>query len=113
MKRIMAIKKPFRLDDAREALSGIGVSSITVSDAKGFGRQLGQCEIYTGAEYTGDFMPKVMLEVVVSDTHVAQTAETIQCAAQTGLIGDGKIFVSSVERVIRIRTGECDDAALL
>lgn len=112
MKLVTAVIKPFKLDEVRAALSDIGVPSMTVSEARGYGRQLGRCELFRGAEYQGDFMPKVMIEIVISDALLAKTVETIRLAAKTDLIGDGKIFVSVVERLVRIRTGEIDDAAL-
>ena len=106
MKKIEAIIKPFKLDDVREALSEIGVTGMTVAEVKGFGRQKGHTELYRGAEYVVDFLPKVKIEVVLQDDHVDRAIEAIGQAARTGKIGDGKIFVSSVERVVRIRTGE-------
>ena len=106
MKKIEAIIKPFKLDDVREALSDIGVNGMTASEVKGFGRQKGHTELYRGAEYVIDFLPKVKVEIVITDDQVEQSIEAITTAARTGKIGDGKIFVSSVERVIRIRTGE-------
>lgn len=106
MKKIEAIIKPFKLDEVKEALHEIGVSGITVTEAKGFGRQKGHTELYRGAEYVVDFLPKVKLEVVIDDALVERTTEAIAAAARTGRIGDGKIFVSSVEEAIRIRTGE-------
>ena len=106
MKLITAIIKPFKLEDVREALSEIGVQGVTVTEVKGFGRQKGHTELYRGAEYVVDFLPKVKLEVVVPDDLADRTVEAIANAAQTGRIGDGKIFVSSVEEAIRIRTGE-------
>lgn len=106
MKKIEAIIKPFKLDDVKEALQEIGLQGITVLEARGFGRQKGHTELYRGAEYVVDFLPKVMLVVVVEDDQVEKTVEAIVAAAQTGRIGDGKIFVSPVEDVIRIRTGE-------
>ena len=112
MKRITAIIKPFRLDDVREALSNIGINGMTVTEVKGFGRQKGHTELYRGAEYVVDFLPKIKLEVVVSEDRVDDSLEAISKAAHTGKIGDGKIFVESVERVIRIRTGEEGDSAL-
>ena len=112
MKLITAIIKPFKLDEVREALSEVGVSGITVTEVKGFGRQKGHTELYRGAEYVVDFLPKVKVEVVVSDNLVETVTEAIIKAARTGKIGDGKIFVSSVEQAIRIRTGEIDDAAV-
>ena len=112
MKLIKAIIKPFKLDDVREALSEIGVQGITVSEVKGFGRQQGHTELYRGAEYRVDFLPKVKLETVVSDDNVENVVNTIRESANTGKIGDGKIFVLSVEQAVRIRTGESDDEAL-
>lgn len=112
MKKIEAIIKPFKLDDVKEALHEIGVSGITVTEAKGFGRQKGHTELYRGAEYVVDFLPKVKLDVVVSDGLADRTVEAIAAAAQTGRIGDGKIFVSTIERALRIRTGERDDDAI-
>ena len=112
MKLITAIIKPFKLDDVREALSEVGVQGITVSEVKGFGRQNGHTELYRGAEYVVDFLPKVKLEIAVSDSAVDGAIEAITKAASTGKIGDGKIFVSSLEQVIRIRTGETGDAAV-
>ena len=112
MKLISAIIKPFKLDDVREALSEIGVQGITVTEVKGFGRQKGHTELYRGAEYVVDFLPKVKLEVAVDDTIVEQVIEAIRNAANTGKIGDGKIFVYPVEQVIRIRTGESGPEAL-
>ena len=112
MKLITSIIKPFKLDEVREALAEIGVTGLTVTEVKGFGRQKGHTELYRGAEYVVDFLPKVKVEVVVSDHLVNTVTEAIIKAARTGKIGDGKIFVSSVEQVIRIRTGEEDDAAV-
>ncbi len=112
MYMINAIIKPFKLDDVREALSEIGVQGITVTEVKGFGRQKGHTELYRGAEYVVDFLPKVKVEVVVKDSALEQTIETIIKAANTGKIGDGKIFVYNIEQVIRIRTGETDDDAI-
>ena len=112
MKKIEAIIKPFKLDEVKEALHEVGVSGITVTEAKGFGRQKGHTELYRGAEYVVDFLPKVKLEVVVPDTLAEAVVEAITAAAQTGRIGDGKIFVSPVETVLRIRTGERDEAAV-
>ena len=112
MKMIMAVIKPHKLDDVRNALTGIGVEGLTVSEVKGFGRQKGQTEIYRGAEYVVHFLPKVKIETAVKDDIVEQTIETIKTAAQTGKIGDGKIFVYDVGNAIRIRTGETDDEAL-
>jgi len=112
MKKIEAIIKPFKLDEVREALSEIGVSGLTVTEVKGFGRQKGHTELYRGAEYVVDFLPKIKLEVVVTAAMLETVLEAIIKAAHTGKIGDGKIFVSQVEQVIRIRTGETDDAAI-
>jgi nitrogen regulatory protein P-II 1 len=112
MKKIEAIIKPFKLDEVREALSELGVSGLTVTEVKGFGRQKGHTELYRGAEYVVDFLPKIKLEVVVTVAMLDSVLEAIIKAARTGKIGDGKIFVSQVERVIRIRTGETDDAAI-
>jgi nitrogen regulatory protein P-II 1 len=112
MKKIEAIVKPFKLDEVREALSEIGVTGLTVTDVKGFGRQKGHTELYRGAEYVVDFLPKVKVEVVVADSLLERATEAIVKAARTGKIGDGKIFVTSVEQVIRIRTGETDEAAV-
>jgi nitrogen regulatory protein P-II 2 len=112
MKLIMAVVKPFKLDDVREALVGAGVEGLTVSEVKGYGRQKGQTEIYRGAEYQVNFLPKVQLEVVVEDSAVAKAVEAIKTAANTGKIGDGKIFVLDVEDAVRIRTGESGAAAL-
>lgn len=112
MKLVSAVIKPFKLDDVREALSEIGVQGITVTEVKGFGRQKGHTELYRGAEYVVDFLPKVRLDAAVSDELVDQVVEAISKAAQTGKIGDGKIFVMPLEQVIRIRTGETGDDAL-
>jgi len=112
MKKIEAVIKPFKLDDVREALSEIGITGMTVTEVKGFGRQKGHTELYRGAEYVVDFLPKVKLEIVVSADRVDASIEAITSAARTGKIGDGKIFVSSVERAVRIRTGEQDNDAL-
>ena len=112
MKKIEAIIKPFKLDEVREALSDIGVSGLTVTEVKGFGRQKGHTELYRGAEYVVDFLPKVKLEVVVADSLVERAMEAIINAARTGKIGDGKIFVTAVEQVVRIRTGESGEAAI-
>ena len=112
MKKIEAIVKPFKLDEVREALAEVGVSGLTVTDVKGFGRQKGHTELYRGAEYVVDFLPKVKIEVVVTEKMVDQVIEAIIKAARTGKIGDGKVFVTSVEQVVRIRTGETDDAAV-
>ncbi|MGH1399233.1 MAG: P-II family nitrogen regulator [Alphaproteobacteria bacterium] len=112
MKMIMAVIKPFKLDDVREALNGLGVEGLTVTEVKGFGRQKGQTEIYRGAEYSVSFLPKVKIELVVSDDLEDQVVEAIQNSANTGRIGDGKIFVYDVSTAIRIRTGENGDDAL-
>lgn len=112
MKLVMAIIKPFRLDDVREALSEIGVQGITVTEVKGFGRQKGHTELYRGAEYVVDFLPKVKVEAVVTDELVDQVIEAVSKAANSGKIGDGKIFVTSVEQAVRIRTGESGNEAL-
>ena len=112
MKLISAIIKPFKLDDVRAALSEIGVSGMTVTEVKGFGRQRGHTELYRGAEYVVDFVPKTRIEVAVKDALVDQVVEAIINAAKTGKVGDGKIFVTPIERVIRIRTSETDEAAL-
>jgi nitrogen regulatory protein P-II 1 len=106
MKKIEAIIKPFKLDEVKEALQEVGVQGITVTEAKGFGRQKGHTELYRGAEYVVDFLPKVKIEIVLADGQVEMAIEAIKTAAQTGRIGDGKIFVSNIEEVIRIRTGE-------
>ena len=112
MKMINAIIKPFKLDDVREALSEIGVQGITVTEVTGFGRQKGHTELYRGAEYVVDFLPKLKIEVAVTDSNLDQTIETITKAANTGKIGDGKIFVSDIAQAIRIRTGESGDEAI-
>jgi nitrogen regulatory protein P-II 1 len=112
MKKIEAIIKPFKLDEVREALSELGASGLTVTEVKGFGRQKGHTELYRGAEYVVDFLPKIKIEVVVADAMVETAVEAIVKAAHTGKIGDGKIFVTSVEHVIRIRTGETDEGAI-
>jgi nitrogen regulatory protein P-II 2 len=112
MKLVIAVIKPFKLDDAREALSEIGVRGITVSEVKGFGRQKGHTELYRGAEYVVDFLPKIKLEVAIEADQLDQVIETISRATQTGKIGDGKIFVTTLENVVRIRTGETGQAAL-
>src|SRR6185436_6671659 len=112
MKKIEAVVKPFKLDEVREALSAIGVTGLTVTEVKGFGRQKGHTELYRGAEYVVDFLPKVKVEVVVADKLAEQAIEAIVKSARTGKIGDGKIFVTTVEQVIRIRTGETDEAAV-
>jgi nitrogen regulatory protein P-II 2 len=112
MKLVMAIIKPFKLDEVRESLTGLGIQGLTVSEVKGFGRQKGQTEIYRGAEYSVNFLPKVKVEVVVADDMVGQVTEQIQKSANTGRIGDGKIFVLDVAQAVRIRTGETDADAL-
>ena len=112
MKKIEAIIKPFKLDEVREALSELGVSGLTVTEVKGFGRQKGHTELYRGAEYVVDFLPKIKVEVVVSSELLDTAVEAIIKAAHTGKIGDGKIFISSIEQVVRIRTGETDQTAL-
>ncbi|MEO5696951.1 MAG: P-II family nitrogen regulator [Burkholderiaceae bacterium] len=112
MKQITAIVKPFKLEEVREALGQVGVTGLTVTEVKGFGRQKGHTELYRGAEYVVDFLPKVKLEVVVKDSDVERCIEAITKAAKTGKIGDGKIFVTAVEQVIRIRTGEENDEAV-
>ena len=112
MKLVTAIIKPFKLDDVRAALSEIGISGMTVTEVKGFGRQRGHTELYRGAEYVVDFVPKTRIEVAVRGDLVDQVVEAIVSAAKTGKVGDGKIFVTSIERVLRIRTGEADESAL-
>ena len=112
MKLITAIVKPFKLDDVRQALSDIGVQGITVTEVKGFGRQKGHTELYRGAEYVVDFLPKVKVEVAISDDVAQQVIEAVTAAANTGKIGDGKIFLTSIEQAVRIRTGETGDEAL-
>jgi nitrogen regulatory protein PII len=112
MKKIEAIIKPFKLDEVREALSEVGVTGLTVAEVKGFGRQKGHTELYRGAEYVVDFLPKIKIELVVAEATVESAIEAIIKAARTGKIGDGKIFVTSVEQVVRIRTGETDEAAI-
>jgi nitrogen regulatory protein P-II 1 len=112
MKKIEAIVKPFKLDEVREALSEVGVSGLTVTEVKGFGRQKGHTELYRGAEYVVDFLPKVKVEVIVGEAILDQAIEAIVKAARTGKIGDGKIFVTAVEQVVRIRTGETGEAAI-
>ncbi|HRL75481.1 MAG TPA: P-II family nitrogen regulator [Candidatus Accumulibacter phosphatis] len=112
MKKIEAIIKPFKLDEVREALSEIGVTGLTVTEVKGFGRQKGHTELYRGAEYVVDFLPKVKIEIVVTDAAADGAIDAIVKAARTGKIGDGKIFVSSIEQVVRIRTGELDESAI-
>ncbi len=112
MKMVTAIVKPFKLDEVREALSGIGVQGITVTEVKGFGRQKGHTELYRGAEYVVDFLPKVKIEAAVDDDIVDRVIEAVEAAARTGKIGDGKIFVTTLEQVVRIRTGETGKDAL-
>ena len=112
MKMVTAIIKPFKLDEVREALSGIGVQGITVTEVKGFGRQKGHTELYRGAEYVVDFLPKVKIEAAVEDSLVERVIEAVESAARTGKIGDGKIFVTTLEQVVRIRTGETGKDAL-
>jgi nitrogen regulatory protein P-II 1 len=112
MKQITAIVKPFKLEEVREGLAEVGVTGLTVTEVKGFGRQKGHTELYRGAEYVVDFLPKVKVEVVVKDDDVERCVDAIIKAARTGKIGDGKIFITSVERVVRIRTGELDESAV-
>jgi len=112
MKRVEAVIKPFKLEDVKDALAEIGVTGMTVSEVKGYGRQKGHSELYRGAEYVVDFLPKIKMEMVVSEDMVEQTTNTIVEAARTGKIGDGKIFVSDIEKIIRIRTGEEDNEAI-
>lgn len=112
MKKIEAIVKPFKLDEVREALSDIGINGLTVTEVKGFGRQKGHTELYRGAEYVVDFLPKIKIEIVLGDDQVDATVEAIIKAARTGKIGDGKIFVTSVEQIVRIRTGETNEDAI-
>ena len=112
MKKIEAIIKPFKLDDVREALSEIGITGMTVVETKGFGRQKGHTELYRGAEYVVDFLPKIKIEIVVQDEQYEQCIDAIMNSARTGKIGDGKIFVTEIERVVRIRTGEENEAAI-
>lgn len=112
MKMVMAIIKPFKLDDVREALADIGVQGITVSEVKGFGRQKGHTELYRGAEYVVDFLPKIKIEIAVAEDQLERVVETLRESANTGKIGDGKVFVSQLDQVMRIRTGELDDDAL-
>ncbi len=112
MKKIEAIIKPFKLDDVKEALSEVGIYGMTVTEVNGYGRQKGHKEIYRGAEYVVDFVPKIKLEIVVSDERAEETIETVRNAANTGKIGDGKIFVTTIEQVIRVRTGETGTEAL-
>jgi nitrogen regulatory protein P-II 1 len=112
VKKVEAIIKPFKLDEVKEALNEIGIQGITVSEVKGFGRQKGHTELYRGAEYVVDFIPKIKMEIIVSDDIVSKVVDSIEQAAKTGRIGDGKIFVTSVEEVVRIRTGERGEDAL-
>ena len=112
MKLIIAIIKPFKLDEVRDAVAAVGVQGLTITEVRGFGRQKGQTEIYRGAEYTMNFVPKVKLEIVVSGDLVSRVTEAIEQAARTGSVGDGKIFVLDVDQTLRIRTGETDEAAL-
>ncbi|MHB8809498.1 MAG: P-II family nitrogen regulator [Desulfobulbaceae bacterium] len=112
MKKIEAIIKPFKLDDVKEALNGIGIKGMTISEVKGYGRQKGHTEIYRGAEYVIDFLPKLKIEIIVPADQVDQVIETMVAAAKTGKIGDGKIFVLPVERIVRVRTGERDHEAI-
>ncbi len=112
MKKVEAIIKPFKLDEVKEALNEIGIQGITISEVKGFGRQKGHTELYRGAEYVVDFIPKIKLEIIVGDTILPKVVEAIEKAAKTGRIGDGKIFVTPVEAVVRIRTGETGEDAL-
>jgi nitrogen regulatory protein P-II 1 len=112
MKRVEAVIKPFKLEDVKDALAEIGITGMTVSEVKGYGRQQGHSELYRGAEYVVDFLPKIKMEMVVSQENVDQTVNTIVEAARTGKIGDGKIFVSDVEKIVRIRTGETDEEAI-
>jgi nitrogen regulatory protein P-II 1 len=112
MKQLMVVIKPFKLDDVRDALAELGISGMTVSEVKGFGRQKGHTELYRGAEYVVDFLPKIKLEIIVADDLVDRAVDAIIAAARTGKIGDGKIFVMNIEQVIRIRTGEINEAAV-
>ena len=112
MKRIEAIIKPFKLDEVKDALQEVGVSGITVTEAKGFGRQKGHTELYRGAEYVVDFLPKLKIDIIITDKLLEQAVECIQKSAHTGRIGDGKIFVTNIEQAIRIRTGETGDTAI-
>jgi nitrogen regulatory protein P-II 1 len=112
MKKIEAIIKPFKLDEVKEALHDLGIAGLTVTEVKGFGRQKGHTELYRGAEYTVDFLPKIKMEIVVADEMAAKTVEAVQKSASTGKIGDGKIFVSTLEEVVRIRTGETGETAI-
>ncbi|EFL50086.1 nitrogen regulatory protein P-II [Solidesulfovibrio fructosivorans JJ]] len=112
MKKIEVITRPYKIDEIKEKLTGIGIKGMTISEVKGFGRQRGHTEVYRGAEYQVDFVPKVKMEVVVEDAMAAEVIATIKAAAQTGEVGDGKIFVSTIDEVIRIRTGETGNAAI-
>ncbi len=112
MKKIEAVIKPFKLEDVKDALAEIGITGMTVSEVKGYGRQKGHSELYRGAEYVVDFLPKVKMEMVVDDDQVDQVVNTVVEAARTGKIGDGKIFVSNIDRIVRIRTGEVDSEAI-
>ena len=112
MKRIEAVIKPFKLEDVKDALADIGITGMTVSEVKGYGRQKGHSELYRGAEYVVDFLPKIKMEMIVDDEQVDQVIDTVVEAARTGKIGDGKIFVSDIEKIIRIRTGETDSEAI-
>ncbi len=112
MKKVEAIIKPFKLDDVKEAISDLGIKGMTVSEVKGFGRQKGHTELYRGAEYVVDFLPKIKIELVIKDEDTSKVIEAITTAAKTGRIGDGKIFVTPVEEIIRIRTGESGDSAI-
>ncbi|HUH41936.1 MAG TPA: P-II family nitrogen regulator [Sulfurimonas sp.] len=112
MKRVEAVIKPFKLEDVKDALAEIGITGMTVSEVKGYGRQKGHSELYRGAEYVVDFLPKIKMEIVVDDENVEQVIKTIVESARTGKIGDGKIFVSDIEKIIRIRTGETDSEAI-
>jgi nitrogen regulatory protein P-II 1 len=112
MKKLEAIIKPFRLDEVKDALTAIGIQGMTVTEVKGFGRQKGHAELYRGAEYVVDFVPKIKVEIVLTDDMVEETVKVIEKAAKTGHIGDGKIFISQIENAVRIRTGERDDRAI-
>ncbi|HHB77191.1 MAG TPA: P-II family nitrogen regulator [Desulfobulbus sp.] len=112
MKKIEVIIKPFKLDDVKEALNGIGIKGMTISEVKGYGRQKGHTEIYRGAEYVVDFLPKIKMEIIIDTDQVDQVIETVVSAARTGKIGDGKIFVLPVEKIVRVRTGETDHEAI-
>ena len=112
MKKIEAIIKPFRLEEVKEALSGLGIEGMTVTEVKGFGRQKGHTEIYRGSEYTVDFLPKIKIEVVLPDEHVKEAVDAIVKGAKTGKIGDGKVFITTIDNAVRIRTGETGDQAV-